>query len=54
MEPSSRKTWVTTIFDTEDWPDVAEEEVDPENGDRSKVLLVGETRLFCAKGGEKV
>ena len=53
MEPSRRKTWVTTILDTDDWPDAAEEEIDPVN-DRSKALIVGEFKLCCDNGGEKV
>ena len=53
MEPSSRKTWVTTILDTEDWPDAAEAEFDPVN-ERSKGLVVGELKLCCGNGGEKV
>ena len=53
IEPSSRKTWVTTILDTEDWPNGAEEEFRPV-ADRSKVLVVGELRLCCGNGGDKV
>ncbi len=53
MEPSSKKTWVTTILDTEDWPDVAEEGTDPV-ADLSKALVVGELKLCCGNGGEKV
>ena len=53
IEPSSRKTWVTTILDTEDWPETAEEGFDPVN-DRSNALVVGEFKLCCGNGGEKV
>ncbi len=45
---------MTTIFDSEDWLGATEEEFEPVNGDRSKLLAVGELRLCCGRGGEKV
>lgn len=46
--------WVTTIFDTDVWLLLIDVEEVSVNVDRSKVVLVGETRLCCGSDGENV
>ncbi len=45
IDPKSKNTCVTTIFDTDDWPDIPDEGADPPNADRSNVLFVGEFKV---------
>lgn len=52
IEPRSRNTWVTTILETDDWLELADNNVDEEKVFRSKVVLVGEVKLCCVPKGE--
>lgn len=54
MEFRSKKTCVTTIFETEVAPETAEDDPEPVNADRSNVLEVGELSLGCVNDGENV
>ena len=54
IEPKSRKTWVTTIFDTEVWFEVAGIEAGELKEVRSNVAVVGELNVCCGKEGENV
>ena len=54
IEPRSRKTWVTTILETDDWLELADDNIDEGNVFRSKVELVGEVTLCCGREGENV
>jgi hypothetical protein len=51
MEPSRRKTWVTTILETEDWGEEAEGGRDAPKMPRSKDVVVGEPRPCWASDG---
>ena len=52
MEPRSKKTWVTTIFETDDWPELPDAKTEEESMFLSKLELVGELRPCCANEGE--
>ena len=44
---------MTTILETEDWLEVGVAIFDVVNGERSKVVLIGEVKLCCDEDGEK-
>jgi hypothetical protein len=50
IEPNSKKTWVITIFETEDEEDVG---VDKLKGFLSKPELVGDVMPWIERAGEK-
>lgn len=52
MEPRSRKTCVTTIFETDDCPELFE--LEDGKTERSKFAVTGEARLFGGNEGENV
>ena len=54
MDPRRRNTWVTTILETEDWPELLEADAEVGNRLRSKLAIVGEVKFCWAKDGEKV
>ena len=55
MEPRRIKTWVTTIFETDDDPATADDvEPEPPIIERSNALLIGELNGCCNRDGENV
>ena len=54
MEPSNKNTCVTTIFDTDDCPELLDVEEDRLKAERSKLAVVGDVKLFDPSEGEKV